>query len=65
MVWKKVNGEWIALTSTTELSYVDTDVEAGQEYTYTARSYIKNGQEVTWSSFKSDGYKVICCNNAG
>ncbi len=43
LVYKKVNGKWDAVKSTTKLYYAEKDLSSGKEYAYAVKAYELNG----------------------
>ncbi|MBR3816778.1 MAG: leucine-rich repeat protein [Clostridia bacterium] len=43
LVYKKVNGKWDAVKSTTKLYYTEKDLSSGKEYAYAVKAYELNG----------------------
>ena len=56
-VYKKIDGSWSRLGDTSSNSYTDTDVWAGETYTYTVR-VINNAGTDFYSGFDPDGFVI-------
>lgn len=62
-VYKKINGSWSRLGDTSYTSYTDTDVWAGETYTYTVR-VINNSGTAFYSGFDPSGF-IITVEGSG
>ena len=56
-VYKRINGSWSRLGDTSSNSYTDTDVSAGETYTYTVR-VINNAGNAFYSGFDPSGFVI-------
>ena len=63
-VYKKINGSWSRLGDTSSNSYTDTDVWAGETYTYTVR-VINNAGTDFYSGFDPDGFVITVEGGGG